>query len=1344
METERTIKTKIVLEGEKEYSAALKTIKSDASLTSSEMQKLKSQYEGQLNSVDYLQRKTELLGTAYETAKAKVKLMADRLEETKKIQSEYGEKVDATKQAIEALSTQMSNLDSSTESGAVAYAEMQQQLDELNQELKTNENTYAAAEDAIKTYQTQLNGASVSQRKLGQELDASKKYLKEAEESSDGCATSIDGFGKKAKSAAGDAKTMGMAVSEAGDAMEETSATTVAVGNLMADALEAAASKALELAKGLKESGVEYQQSLNKMSAATGATGDELERLDGVARSVFQQGLGDSLEDVYSGLTEVKTATGLVGEELEAATKSGFALRDTFGFELQESARTADSLMKNFGVTAEEAYNIIANGAQNGANKNGDLLDVLNEYSAQYSALGLSADQFIQSLISGADQGVFAIDKVGDAVKEFNIRAKDGSTTSQEAFELLSMSADTMTAKFAAGGQSAQDAMFEVVSALQAMEDPVKKNAAAVGLFGTMYEDLESNLLPILASMEDASENAYDAMGQINEIRYNDLQTQWEIIKRRIITGALPQLNTALQKVGDTLDDPKMVEATEEIGEGLGDLAETAGDLAETALPVLAKGLGLVVDVASLLIDHLPELAAGLAAYKGAAVAAEVAQNGLNLTMSASPIGLIAGLVVGLGTAFAGAVKEANSLDETTRELNDALQATTEKAASERSELDKNKGAALNLISQIETLSAVENKSAAQKEKLQSLVASLNSIVPELGLSYDKVADSISMSTDAMREFVLQSAKTQALESYQDELADLYIEQAKALDDLNDKKSAAFLASQRYANTQKDLNKQLEDGLIDQQMYDSALAKAKTEMELASGAAEDAQAAYDKITDAVGEAEQGVLDYSDALGGTTDATDAVTEATEAEQEAVEAAAEANEEYQQSIQEMAEALEEAGVQSDGLAQKLVDQGVSVSEAESAIDRYKDTTLNAFDEITANQEVSVEKMIATLEHNAAMTQQWSDGIAQLYANAGNDAQREFLSYLEGLGPEYMVILDQLTADTSGELMNDLVAAWSAGGDAAKEAALVSLGMLPEEAAAAVAQAADASSTAFSANTAAYTAAGQSAQAAFTDGLAEIVPGSSSVLQTLQGEIEARLSDLKSTMGKYGQDSGNELVTKMQSGVSRGANGIKSAASSAATGAYTAIAGKNWSGLGYNLSAGVASGVSSGSYLITAAANRAVDNALASARRRAGVRSPSTVWADELGRWLPAGAGKGVEKGTPAFVQQVTTSMDKAMDAAKDALKSAEGVSIYDFMPDLSAVAPRSTIYNNTTTVRSVSQGTVGYGNDQVYGLLSDILAELKSTGGITTAQVARALAPAIDDRLGTELRRKERSV
>lgn len=173
-------------------------------------------------------------------------------------------------------------------------------------------------------------------------------------------------------------------------------------------------------------------------------------------------------------------------------------------------------------------------GAQSSANQNGDLLDTLNEYSAQYSALGLSADEFLQSLISGADAGVFSIDKVGDAVKEFNIRAKDGSDSSAEGFQLLGLNAEEMTSKFAQGGDTAQQAFYQVVNALDQMEDPVAKNTAAVDLFGTMYEDLESNMLPILSSMQGASENTYDALGQINEVKYNDIGSAMEGLKRSV------------------------------------------------------------------------------------------------------------------------------------------------------------------------------------------------------------------------------------------------------------------------------------------------------------------------------------------------------------------------------------------------------------------------------------------------------------------------------------------------------------------------------------------------------------------------------------------------------------------------------------------------------------------------------------------------------------------------------------------------------------------------------------------------------------------------------------------
>ena len=360
--------------------------------------------------------------------------------------------------------------------------------------------------------------------------------------------------------------------------------------------------------------GDEYNKAVNQISASTGATGTELEELGAIAQKVYTNNFGDSLEDVAEGLSIVQKTTGLVGDELQKATESGFALRDTFGYDLQESARAANALMKNFGVTAEEAYNIIAVGAQNGADQNGDLLDTLNEYSAQYSALGLSADQFVTGLINGAEAGVFSIDKVGDAVKEFNLRAKDGSNTTIEAFQALGMNADEMTKRFAAGGESAEEAFFEVVNTLNNMDDPIAKNTAAVKLFGTQFEDLQANVLPVLAGMKDGAAASYDALSQINEIKYADLDSALEGTKRSIEGVFLPtvsQMSAGITDVFSTLGNAineangDFSQISVAIGTAIGDVAAI---ITEPMPMFLELGLNIVTSIGGAILENLPIL----------------------------------------------------------------------------------------------------------------------------------------------------------------------------------------------------------------------------------------------------------------------------------------------------------------------------------------------------------------------------------------------------------------------------------------------------------------------------------------------------------------------------------------------------------------------------------------------------------------------------------------------------------------------------------------------------------------------------------------------------------------
>lgn len=210
----------------------------------------------------------------------------------------------------------------------------------------------------------------------------------------------------------------------------------------------------------------EAKGALNDFCAATGTATDEADQYKQVMENIYNGNYGEGFKDIAAAMTTVKQQAGDLGaDELEKMTTNALALRDTFDMDVAESTRAATQLMQKFGLSGEEAYNLIAQGAQQGLNQNGDLLDVINEYSNQYSQAGLSAEDMFNSIKNGAETGVWSIDKMGDAFKEFSIRMNDG--TANEYLTSLGLNADELVSKFQTGGESAKEAMGEISSALK-------------------------------------------------------------------------------------------------------------------------------------------------------------------------------------------------------------------------------------------------------------------------------------------------------------------------------------------------------------------------------------------------------------------------------------------------------------------------------------------------------------------------------------------------------------------------------------------------------------------------------------------------------------------------------------------------------------------------------------------------------------------------------------------------------------------------------------------------------------------------------------------------------------
>ena len=397
--------------------------------------------------------------------------------------------------------------------------------------------------------------------------------------------------------------TLGKSLDKVTNKLEGVNVKAIAVGAAIGGIAIATGKALVDGTKYLAKLGDEYNSALNNISAGTGLVGEEMEMMSDVLKDVYGSNFGESMEDAAAGITAVYQATGLTDEALAEATKGAYALADTFGYDVTESARAAKAMMENFGVSGEDAMGMIAAGAQNGLDYSGELIDSISEYSVQFAKLGFNADDMFHIFQQGADSGAWNLDKVGDAVKEFSIRSIDGSKSTTEAYKALGLNAKEMMQMFAAGGDDAAIGFQGVLTALTQMEDAVKRDEIGVQLFGTQWEDLG---VEAMAAMADVASGAYDAGGaleQINSVKYNNLTDAFEGIKRQAEVSLLPMAST-------------IANAFTEIAPVIGELFEELGPVVEQVtkdcMPFVKEFLGGAMNLLRSVLPMITGLASSL------------------------------------------------------------------------------------------------------------------------------------------------------------------------------------------------------------------------------------------------------------------------------------------------------------------------------------------------------------------------------------------------------------------------------------------------------------------------------------------------------------------------------------------------------------------------------------------------------------------------------------------------------------------------------------------------------------------------------------------------------------
>lgn len=405
---------------------------------------------------------------------------------------------------------------------------------------------------------------------------------------------------------------------------------------------------------------IETETAFNRLSAKTGATGNELEGLKGTAKEVFNAGFGESLGEVANDLGKLKGMFQTLGEKDFNNLAMGVnTIADLYEIGTDEVGKSVKTMTTNFkGLSQTDALDLMTTAFQKTGDYSGDLLDTFNEYSPYFSAMGMSAKDFTNTLVKGSEAGAFNMDKVADAVKEFSIRSIDGSKGTAEGFKAIGLDANDMAQKIAQGGESSKTAFAATIAGLSAIKDPVKQNATGVALFGTQWEDVRSNVILAMNDGKDAVGNFKGATEEAEKTMHNGfgdrMLSTWRTLKTTI--------SDAFTSNGGTEMLGSLATSVERVIPVFNNLVS----IAVSGVSSIVNNWSSITGVISALAPILAGTSAGFAAFKIGVMAVTVAQNAwklatsgvqlatllLNGTLAISPLGWVAiaiGAVIAVG-----------------------------------------------------------------------------------------------------------------------------------------------------------------------------------------------------------------------------------------------------------------------------------------------------------------------------------------------------------------------------------------------------------------------------------------------------------------------------------------------------------------------------------------------------------------------------------------------------------------------------------------------------------------------------------------------------------------------
>lgn len=216
------------------------------------------------------------------------------------------------------------------------------------------------------------------------------------------------------------------------------------------------------------------------------------------------------------------------GDELVHTQSQISALAEQMGKDYKDVLGSVDTLMDQYGITAQEAINNIKNGLQAGADVNGTFLSQIQQFAPAFSDAGASVNDLVAS-ITQTRSGLFNEAGMG-LIQTATNRIRTMSSATQSALNSIGISSKQLEADLISGKTSILEAIKMISGKIKELpENSMQVGQVMKAVFGKTASNEGMKLVKTLADMSTNMEELKGVTGEYGELQREQVEAQAEL-----------------------------------------------------------------------------------------------------------------------------------------------------------------------------------------------------------------------------------------------------------------------------------------------------------------------------------------------------------------------------------------------------------------------------------------------------------------------------------------------------------------------------------------------------------------------------------------------------------------------------------------------------------------------------------------------------------------------------------------------------------------------------------------------------------------------------------------------